>query len=255
MRLPSLRNAVLLHFGASLAIFLVLVYLMMRIWYPGALFTMDGGVQGLSILAPIDLVLGPVLTLLFYRPTKKSVKMDMCCIAMVQVLALSYGVYSVFQQRPVALVFAQERFETLSHAAYQAASAELTTLDVEPKTLQLFGDRAPRLIYAQSHTPESYGQYLANLLNGLPELRERSDRYLPLIEGRAEIEAFAVDTSTDTAPMATDGAVVEVPAASRTDEKAPSENRYPLKGRYGMAHLVLNQKTFELIRIEAIKQP
>jgi hypothetical protein len=252
MRLPSLRNAVLLHFGASLAIFLILVYLMMRIWYPGALFTMDGGVQGLSILAPIDLVLGPLLTLLFYRPTKKSVKLDMCCIALVQVLALSYGIYSVYQQRPVALVFAQERFETLSHAAYVEATDELTALEVKPQSLEPFGDRAPRLIYARSHTPESYGQYLADLLNGLPELRERSDRYLPLVDGRAEIEPFAIDTAT----AAPGTEMVEVPAVGgRNQENVVAEHRYPLKGRYGMAHLVLNQKTFELIRIEAIEQP
>lgn len=250
MQLPSLRNAFLLHFGVSLAIFLVLVYLMMRIWYPGALFTMDGGVQGLSILAPIDLVLGPLLTLLFYRPTKKSVRMDMCCIAMVQILALGYGVYSVYQQRPVALVFAQERFETLSHAAYREATAELLELGVTPKALEQFGEQSPRLIYARSHTAETYGQYLADLLNGLPELRERSDRYLPLADGRAEIEKTAIESVA----AAEAGQQVEIPATGPATKKIVAENHYELKGRYGMAHLVMDRETFTLRRIEAARE-
>ena len=251
MKLPSLRNAVLMHFGVSLAIFLVLVYLMIRVWYPGALFTMDGGIQGLSILAPIDLVLGPLLTLFFYRPTKKSVKFDMCCIALVQVLALGYGINAVYQQRPVALVFAQERFETVSHSDYRASSSDLIELGVEPLALEQFGDNSPRLVYARSHTPETYGDYLADLLNGLPELRERSDRYLPLGDGRTNIEKYALDP----AESIDDQAVIEVPAVSPADEKVVNEARYELRGRYGMAHLVLNQESFKLRRIESLKQP
>lgn len=244
MRLPSVKNAVLLHFGVSLAIFLALVYVMMRLWYPGALFEMDGGVQGLTILAPIDLVLGPMLTLLFYRPHKRSVVFDMSFIAIVQVAALSYGVFSVYQQRPVALVFAQERFETLSHSDYQAA---LAAADVaNPTPLSQFGPSSPRLIYAQSYTPNEYGQYLADLLNGKPELRERIDRHLPMSAGRHDIEQHKI-----AATQASDGKAIEIPAKHPPTIAVTEEDHYPLQGRYGTAVVVLNPKTLEMRYVTA----
>ena len=55
--LPSVKQAFLLHFAVSLIVFVALVAIMRLIWYPGDLFFMDGGWQGLKILAPIDLVL------------------------------------------------------------------------------------------------------------------------------------------------------------------------------------------------------
>ena len=103
MKLPSVKQAFFIHFGISLIIFIALAAIMRLVWYPGDLFTMDGGVQGLKIIAPIDLVLGPALTLGFYRPWKKSLKFDMAAIACVQIAALGYGVYATYQQRPAAI--------------------------------------------------------------------------------------------------------------------------------------------------------
>ena len=123
-------------------------------------------------------------------------------------------------------------------------------LGVTPQPLTQFGEQSPKLIYARSHTAESYGQYLADLLNGLPELRERSDRYLPLADGRANIERTAIETVAATDPEQR----VEIPAAEPPKQKIVAEDRYELKGRYGMAHLVMDRETFSLIRIEAVNQ-
>ena len=63
MKFPSLKKAFLIHFGISLIVFIVLAAIMRLVWYPGDLFWMDGGWQGMQLIAPIDLVLGPALTL------------------------------------------------------------------------------------------------------------------------------------------------------------------------------------------------
>ncbi|MDO6681762.1 MULTISPECIES: hypothetical protein [unclassified Oceanobacter] len=95
------------HFGISLVLFFILVALVFGVWYPGILSEADQGWhQALLMIAGVDLVLGPTLTLLVFNPAKKSLKMDLSIIAVVQLAALIAGVYTVHTTRPVALYVA-----------------------------------------------------------------------------------------------------------------------------------------------------
>ncbi len=223
MKLPSVKQAFALHFAISLAVFIVLVFLMMKFWFPGELFFMDGGWEGLKIIAPIDLVLGPVLTLLFYRPLKKSLKFDMTVIAMVQIFALSYGVYSAYQQRTAALVFAENRFETVSLSELKIAETQIQALDISPKTISEFG-KMPIVVYAEPYHGDNYNEYLTDIVNGLPELRERTDRYIPVSEARTEIENYQI--------IGTTGTAIEVPASGSTNTLDNRAETYTLRARY-----------------------
>ena len=72
-------KAFLIHLGISLVILFVLLYLLVFVWYPPPLFAADGGMQGLKIILGVDLVLGPLLTLMVYNPAKgwKRLKFDL----------------------------------------------------------------------------------------------------------------------------------------------------------------------------------
>ena len=244
MSLPSVKGAVLIHFGISLLIFIVLAALMRWIWYPGALFSIDGGWQGLKIIAPIDLVLGPALTLCFYRPWKKNVRFDMAVIATVQIAALSYGVFAVYQQRTAAIVFAEHRFETLSLSEYRQASRELKENDVQVKSLSEFSTGLPVVLYASPFSGEEYGNYLADIMNGLPELRERSDRYMAIGDARNEIVEYRVDRQKD-------GTTIELSASSKPNETdSVSAEIYTLRARYGDGTIEFDPGTFKWIDIK-----
>lgn len=255
MTLPSVRKAFLIHFGISLLIFIALAAIMRFIWYPDGLFFMDGGWQGLQIIAPIDLVLGPALTLCFYRPWKKNIRFDMAAIATVQIAALSYGVYVTHQQRPAAIVFAENRFETLSLSEYTKANAELKKTGIETKSIEEFGQRMPVIVHAESFTGDAYGDYLADILNGLPELRERSDRYRPIVGARSEIAKYRLGSQDDGTSIAAvdDGAeVVEVPASAAAQDTAPTSDAseiYSLKARYEDGSIEFDPGSFEWISI------
>ena len=258
MKFPSLKKAFLIHFGISLIVFIVLAAIMRLVWYPGDLFWMDGGWQGMQLIAPIDLVLGPALTLCFYRPWKKNIKFDMAAIAAVQIAALSYGVYAAYQQRPAAIVFAENRFETLSLSEYKAATLELTENDIEAKSLRDLAPRMPAVIYAKSFDGEEYGNYLADILNGLPELRERSDRYQSIADSRDQIAKYRLETEETGTSIATSkdaGETIEVPASSpdvRSKEEATVANQpeiYTLKARYEDGTIEFDPDSFEWIKI------
>ncbi|MCG6936115.1 MAG: hypothetical protein LJE73_09510, partial [Proteobacteria bacterium] len=68
-------RAFLIHLGISLVIFLILAYIILIKWYPVPFFYTDGGWQGVRIVAAVDLVLGPLLTLLVYKHGKPGLKM------------------------------------------------------------------------------------------------------------------------------------------------------------------------------------
>lgn len=108
--LPHKIRAAGIHLGLSAVVFAGTVALMMLVWYPPPYFWIDGGWQFVRLAAAVDLVLGPLLTFIVFRPGKPSLRLDLTAIAFVQVLALTWGCTLMYQQRPVFLVFAYDRF-------------------------------------------------------------------------------------------------------------------------------------------------
>ena len=177
----SRAQAFCLHLTLSLLVFSALVFAMLRHWFPGGLFALDGGWEGLKLVAMVDLVLGPALTLLLYRPGKPKLALDMGLIAAFQIAALGYGFAATYQQRTVAIVFADGRFNTVSAQAHATAVAELEGLGAQPRPLDgLASGPGVPLLFNPAPGPGEFGDYLAELLNGWPEPHERSDRYVAL---------------------------------------------------------------------------
>ena len=60
-----------------------------------------------------DVIVGPLLSLLVYKEGKKTLKMDLSIIVLIQVLATGYGVYAIAQSRPAWIVQAGWLFEVI----------------------------------------------------------------------------------------------------------------------------------------------
>jgi|SRR5690554_22100 len=100
-----------IHLSISALIALCVVALVFFIWYPAPLHTAVGVTGVFLILLAVDVVLGPLLTLLVYKPGKKTLVMDLTVIALLQLSALGYGLYTVAEGRPAWLVFGGQHFE------------------------------------------------------------------------------------------------------------------------------------------------
>ena len=100
-----------LHLLICVAIAAAVVTLMLALWYPRPLFEAAGGNDLLFILVAVDVVLGPLVTLIVFRSGKPGMKFDLAVIGTVQLAALLYGVYVVALARPAFIVFAKDRFE------------------------------------------------------------------------------------------------------------------------------------------------
>ena len=104
-------KASLTHFGISLVV-AGLVYLAVRyLWYPGPLFEVAGGLELLLLIISVDVTLGPLITLIIFKPGKWGLRFDLAVIGILQVSALLYGLYSIAESRPVYITFVKDRFE------------------------------------------------------------------------------------------------------------------------------------------------
>tara|TARA_R110002020_G_scaffold315972_1_gene531030 strand:+ start:1366 stop:2154 length:789 start_codon:yes stop_codon:yes gene_type:complete len=106
----SIRAAAI-HLSVSLLIVGALALLVFKVWYPTPLATATGVFVIFAMVFVVDLLIGPLLTLVVYKKNKKSLVFDLTVIALIQIAALSYGIYSLSQARPVWLAFYNNRFE------------------------------------------------------------------------------------------------------------------------------------------------
>lgn len=123
-------GAFAVHLGISLIIFIILGYLILFHWYPDFFFASDGGWQGIRIVAFVDLVLGPVLTLVVFNKAKPKTELrrDLTIIGTIQAVCLSAGVWVVYSERPVAMVFSDGIFYSMTADDYSAARQPLPDL-------------------------------------------------------------------------------------------------------------------------------
>lgn len=129
-------QAFLIHLAISLLIFLVLLLMIVFVWYPQPFFGTDGGWQGIQLIAGVDMVLGPLLTLIVFNRAKPELKRDLLIIALIQISALGAGVWVVHNERPVAVVFNEDRMVPIP--GYQFREAGMNMAD-----LQRFGSATP----------------------------------------------------------------------------------------------------------------
>lgn len=92
------------HFSCSMGVGLILLALVFLVWYPAPLAKAEGVTHIFLMLLAIDVTLGPVLSLLVYKEGKKTLKMDLTVVILIQLCAMFYGLYSIAQSRPVWIV-------------------------------------------------------------------------------------------------------------------------------------------------------
>lgn len=122
-------KAFAIHFSMSLAVFIPLLAIILLVWYPGILFSIDGGWAGLRIVIGVDLVLGPLLTLVVFKAGKKGLRFDLTCIAVAQIACMAAGMWIVYKERPIALVLAYDTFYTLAAGEYEDLGKDSSVLD------------------------------------------------------------------------------------------------------------------------------
>ncbi len=96
-------------------------------WYHWPGWYLTSVVRVLLILCSVDLVLGPTLTLIIANPRKprRELARDIAIIGTVQLIALSYGAWTLWQGRPLYYTFSADRLETVQASDIDPKEAAL----------------------------------------------------------------------------------------------------------------------------------
>ena len=143
-------SAMVVHIVGTLLIACMSYLLIREIWYPDFFWAIAGGSGLFLLICAVDAVLGPLLTLAVFNPSKgiRKLRADLLVIVFLQLAALCYGIFVVASVRPLFLVYTVDRFNLVT--ASELTAAQLRTAELpayrELRWLgpQIIGTREPR---------------------------------------------------------------------------------------------------------------
>lgn len=223
-----------IHLSLSILVLCMIAAALVWRWYPPGLFHMAQADKLLVLIGGVDVVLGPLLTLIVYKQGKKSLRFDLAVITLMQVGALCFGLHTAWQSRPVYLVGAVDRFNLMF--ANEIALDELRRAAPEYRGLPVFGPRLVGVI-----VPEDPVQKEKALLKALAgkDLPANPARYVPYASVTATLVARATPSSRLLAKLpATDREILE-DAIEATGNPAEDLITLPIESSRGDATMLL----------------
>lgn len=145
-RLKSAGAASLLHLLSCLLVAGASFALVLGLWYPHQYQEMSAGRELFFLLTGVDVVIGPLLTLVLFTPTKPRAELrrDLAMVVVCQLAAFVFGMYTVYHARPLFLVGEIDRFKTIS-------MIDLREVDYNemPQRFEPHFFKGPRLVIAE----------------------------------------------------------------------------------------------------------
>ena len=176
------------HLFISFLIALLVIVLVFFIWYPSPLAIAVGVTYIFLMLLIIDVILGPLLSLLVYKEGKKTLKFDLSTIILIQIAALCYGVFSIEQGRPAWLVYNVDRFELVR-------KNELINTNIQQAQPQFQQPSWFKPQYAATEfakdTQQRNDEMFAEVFSGI-SIAQRPERYVELTEAKTQIQQRAL---------------------------------------------------------------
>ena len=246
MKLTSLNRwqAAAIHLSLSALIAATVVTVMLLVWYPPPHFRAMGGEGLLKVIVGVDVTLGPLLTLIVFKPGKWGLKFDLAAIATLQIAALAYGVWITFEARPVYEVFAMDRFDIVS--ANEIAQADLDAGPPEYRDLPLTGPRIVGIRFPDKEkNPEEWNKFVFITTTG-KDVPQFPRYYLPYADIAADVlkKARPISTLGKDKPEAADAVRSFVAKSGRPE----SDFVYvPLMGRGDTMTAVLDARDAKIV--------
>ena len=186
-RLRAATRAAALHLVGSVAVAVLAAALVFGFWFPYPYRDLAGGRELFLLIIAVDVICGPLLTMVLYNPAKPRAELcrDLGLVVLIQLAALGYGLHVVWQARPLYLVQEVDRFKVLSMPDLDMAEVRKLPIPMQvnwvkgPITVAI---RAPK-------DAEEQQKVLLESVQGGRDYAERPEFYLPY-EGAAALKAL-----------------------------------------------------------------
>ena len=176
------------HLAISIVVAIMIIGLVFFIWYPTPLAKAIGVTHIFLMLIVIDVIIGPLLTLLVYKEGKKTLKMDLTVIVLIQLIALGYGVFNIAQGRPVWISYEHaDKFDIVRANEIEQKGMHLA--DVEYKKINWF---TPQFVSIKKEaTIEAQNKRLFDDLSQGIMPAHYPERYTTLGQAKEGIQKYA----------------------------------------------------------------
>lgn len=171
------------HLLISLSVAGLAALLVFKVWYPYPYAELTGGLSLYKLVVAVDIVCGPLLTLILSSPKKtgRARAVDFSLTGAIQLAALVYGLHSVSLARPVVEAFEKDRINVVTAA--EVAVEDLHKAPEGLQSLSWFGIR--RVGLKEPDTADEQNKTLDLSMQGI-EPSMRPDRWLPYSHQEAE---------------------------------------------------------------------
>ena len=104
-----------IHLALSALVAVLAGLLVFAIWYPYPYREISGGRELFLLVVTVDVIMGPLITFAVFNRAKprKELRRDLAVVALMQLGALGYGLWTVHLARPVHMVFEYDRFRVV----------------------------------------------------------------------------------------------------------------------------------------------
>lgn len=187
LRLSGAWRAASFHLLCSIFVALVAGALVFGLWYPFPYRELSGGRGLFFLVVSVDVVCGPLLTLVLFNPAKPRAELwrDLGLVALIQLAALGYGLSTVWQARPLFLVQELDRFKVVMAPDLNPAAVAALPVALQPGWLSgpiLVAIRAPK-------DEQEREKVMFEAVQGGADYGERPEFYLPY-QGEAALKSL-----------------------------------------------------------------
>lgn len=219
------------HLGVSLFVAALSAALVFGVWYPEPWRQLLGVAGIFGLVVAVDVVCGPLLTLVLASPKKSRRErwVDISLVSVIQLLALAFGLWSVFGARPVSVVFEVDRLVVVT-----ANEVQTDRLNEAPEGLQelpYFG--VNYLSLRKPVSPDEFLQSVDESLQGVtqamrpgwwrpfedarPELVKRSHPLNALLNKRPDQREQLIQAAQKTGEALTDLRFMPLTSSKKSD--------------------------------------
>jgi len=236
-------KAFALHLLCSSVVIATFLAIVFFIWYPDPFSEIYHTWDAIKIIVAVDIILGPLCTLIIFDIRKKSkeLKLDMLAIVGLQLVALFWGMYVTYSVRPVFIVYHKGEF-------FSFADSDLKISALENKSLVPALWKPPGVVYIKPPKDAvERGEIILNQLVGkvysMPYL---TSRYLP-IEDMNKDDLIKRAMDIESKYRNPDIKVYINDFVARYGGKVADYAFYPVKGGTSIGTLVLSRDTGKIV--------
>ncbi|UUZ78005.1 pilus assembly protein [Polaromonas sp. P1(28)-13] len=157
------------------------------LWYPYPYRELSGGRELLLLVIAVDVVCGPLLTMVLFNPAKPRAELwrDLGLVALIQLGALTYGLWTVWEARPLFLVQEIDRFKVIARPDLRGASIAGLPVALQPR----WWSGPLTLAIRESKDAQERKTVMFESVQGGRDYAERPEFYLPY-EGAAAMKSL-----------------------------------------------------------------